>query len=94
MQLLPQASLPGGREPDVPWVTGMPMLPYKIATTAISPYIIVRPVQWKPLWAVSDTIVVLEHPAVQIPDPPIPARAGAVPPVEASSASESPLLVE
>ena len=61
----PQASSPRGREPDVPWVTGAPPLPYKIANAAVPPYAIVRRVQWQPLWAVSDTIVVLEHPAVK-----------------------------
>jgi len=61
----PQASSPRGREPDVPWVTGSPQLPYKIANAADPPYTIVRRIQWQPLWAVSDAIVVLEHPAVQ-----------------------------
>jgi hypothetical protein len=63
----PQASSPRGREPDVPWVTGSPQLPYKIANAAEPPYTytIVRRIQWQPLWAVSDVIVVLEHTAVQ-----------------------------
>jgi hypothetical protein len=61
----PQASSPHGGEPDVPWVTGAPSLPYKIANAAVPPYTVVRRIRWQPLWAVSDTLVVLEHPAVQ-----------------------------
>ena len=61
----PQASSPCGREPDVPWVTSRRPLPYKIANAVDPPYAIVRRLQWQPLWAVSDTIVVLEHRAVQ-----------------------------
>jgi hypothetical protein len=61
----PQASSPRGGEPDVPWVTGAPQLPYKIANAVVPAYTIVRRIQWQPLWAVSDAIVVLEHHAVQ-----------------------------
>jgi hypothetical protein len=53
-----------GREPDVPWITGWPPLPYKIANVAEPPYAVVRSVRRPMLWAASDTIYVLEHTAV------------------------------
>jgi Dolichyl-phosphate-mannose-protein mannosyltransferase len=53
-----------GREPDVPWVTGSPILPYKIANVAEPSYIVVRSFHRPMLWAASDTLYVLEHTAV------------------------------
>jgi hypothetical protein len=53
-----------GREPDVPWVTGWPVLPYKIANAAEPPYAVVWSVRRPMLWAASDTLYVLEHTAV------------------------------
>jgi hypothetical protein len=53
-----------GREPDVPWVTGWPVLPYKIANVAEPPYVVVRSFHRPMLWAASDTIYVLEDTAV------------------------------
>jgi hypothetical protein len=59
-------ALPSGRgpEPDVPFVTGMTPLPYKIANAPVPPYGVVRRVTWPALWAASDTLYVLEHTAV------------------------------
>jgi len=54
-----------GREPDVPWVTGWPPLPYKIANVAEPSYAVVRSFRRQMLWAASDTIYVLEHTAVK-----------------------------
>ena len=54
-----------GREPDVPWVTGWPPLPYKIANVAEPSYAVVRSFHRQMLWAASDTIYVLEHTAVK-----------------------------
>jgi hypothetical protein len=53
-----------GREPDVPWVTGWPILPYKIANVPEPPYAVVRSFRRPMLWAASDTLYVLEHTAV------------------------------
>jgi hypothetical protein len=53
-----------GREPEVPWVTGSPVLPYKIANVAEPSYTVVRSFRRPMLWAASDTIYVLEHTAV------------------------------
>ena len=53
-----------GREPDVPWVTGWPPLPYKVANVAEPSYTVVRSFRRPMLWAASDTIFVLEHTAV------------------------------
>jgi dolichyl-phosphate-mannose-protein mannosyltransferase len=53
-----------GQEPEVPWVTGSPVLPYKIANVAEPSYIVVRSFRRLMLWAASDTIYVLEHVAV------------------------------
>jgi 4-amino-4-deoxy-L-arabinose transferase-like glycosyltransferase len=53
-----------GREPDVPWVTGSPSLPYKIANGAEPSYLVVRSFHRPMLWAASDTLYVLEHTAV------------------------------
>jgi 4-amino-4-deoxy-L-arabinose transferase-like glycosyltransferase len=50
-----------GREPDVPWVTGWPPLPYKVANVAEPSYTVVRSVRRPMLWAASDTLYVLEH---------------------------------
>jgi hypothetical protein len=52
------------REPDVPWVTGWPPLPYKVANVAEPSYTVVRSFRRPMLWAASDTIFVLEHTAV------------------------------
>ena len=59
-------ALPSGRgpEPDVPFITSMTPLPYKIANTPDPSYRVVRRVTWRALWAVSDTLYVLEHTAV------------------------------
>jgi Dolichyl-phosphate-mannose-protein mannosyltransferase len=54
----------GGREPEVPWVTGWPVLPYKIANVADPSYGVVRSFHRPMLWAASDTLYVLEHTAV------------------------------
>jgi Dolichyl-phosphate-mannose-protein mannosyltransferase len=53
-----------GREPEVPWVTGWPVLPYKIANVAEPSYAVVRSFRRPMLWAASDTLYVLEHTAV------------------------------
>jgi 4-amino-4-deoxy-L-arabinose transferase-like glycosyltransferase len=53
-----------GREPFVPWVTGWPTLPYKLANVAEPSYAVVRSFRRPMLWAASDTIYVLEHMAV------------------------------
>jgi hypothetical protein len=59
-------SLPSGHgpEPDVPFITSMAVLPYKIANTSLPSYTVVRSVTWHALWAVSDTLYVLEHTAI------------------------------
>jgi len=53
-----------GREPAVPWVTGWPVLPYKIANVPEPSYVVVRSFRRPMLWASSDTVYVLEHTAV------------------------------
>jgi hypothetical protein len=53
-----------GREPNVPWVTGWPTLPYKVANVAEPSYVVVRSFHRPMLWAASDTVYVLEHMAV------------------------------
>ena len=53
-----------GREPLVSWVTGWPVLPYKIANVAEPSYAVVRSFRRPMLWAASDTLYVLEHTAV------------------------------
>jgi hypothetical protein len=50
-----------GHEPDVPWITGWTLLPYRITGAAESPYTVVYSVPWRPLWAAADTVYVLEH---------------------------------
>ncbi len=50
-----------GREPDVPWITSSTPLPYKIASSVEPSYVVVRSFRWRALWAVSDTLYVLEH---------------------------------
>jgi hypothetical protein len=52
------------REPDGPWVTGWPPLPYKVANVAEPMYTVVRSFRRPMLWTASDTIFVLEHTAV------------------------------
>ena len=52
-----------GHEPEVPWITGWTLLPYRIAGAAESPYTVVYRVPWRPLWARSDAVYVLEHTA-------------------------------
>jgi hypothetical protein len=54
-----------GWEPDVPWVTGWPPLPYKIANVPEPSYAVVRSFHRPMLWATSDAIYVLEHTAVK-----------------------------
>jgi hypothetical protein len=54
-----------GREPDVPWITGWTVLPYKIAGAADPSYAVVRSFRWRTLWAALDTVYVLEHTAVK-----------------------------
>jgi hypothetical protein len=53
-----------GREPEVPWVTGSFVLPYKIANVAEPSYAVLRSFRRPMLWAASDTLYVLEHTAV------------------------------
>jgi hypothetical protein len=50
-----------GREPDVPWITGWTVLPYKIAGATEPGYAVVRSFRRPMLWAASDTVYVLEH---------------------------------
>jgi hypothetical protein len=59
-------ALPTGRgpEPDVPFVTTMRSLPYKIANAPEPGYVVVRRVAWPTLWAASDTLNILEHTAI------------------------------
>jgi hypothetical protein len=59
-------SLQSGRgpEPDIPFITGMTSLPYKIANAPDSGYAVLRLATWSALWAASDRIYVLEHAAV------------------------------
>jgi len=54
-----------GREPDVPWITSMSALPYKIANGPEPSYAVVRSFRRAMLWATSDTLYVLEHTAVR-----------------------------
>jgi hypothetical protein len=54
-----------GQEPDVPWVTSVSSLPYKIANGPDPAYAVVRRFRRDMLWATSDTIYVLEHTAVR-----------------------------
>ncbi|HSF33961.1 MAG TPA: hypothetical protein VLK82_26325 [Candidatus Tectomicrobia bacterium] len=53
-----------GREPEVPWVTGWPVLPYKIANVAEPSYVVVQSFRRPMLWAASDTLYALEHTGV------------------------------
>jgi hypothetical protein len=53
-----------GREPDVPWVTGWTLFPYRIANAVEPPYAVIRSFHWRAIWATSDTLYVLEHSAV------------------------------
>jgi len=59
-------ALPTGRgpEPDVPFVTTMRSLPYKIANAPEPGYAVMRRVAWPTLWAGSDTLYILEHTAI------------------------------
>jgi hypothetical protein len=52
-----------GLEPDVPWITGWTSLPYRISGAVEPSYTVVRSYTWRPLWAASDTVYVLEHTA-------------------------------
>jgi len=52
-----------GPEPDVPFVTTMTSLPYKIANALEPGYTVVRRVTWPAFWAASDTLYILEHTA-------------------------------
>jgi hypothetical protein len=52
-----------GLEPDVPWITGWASLPYRISGAVEPSYTVVRSYTWRPLWAASDTVYVLEHTA-------------------------------
>jgi hypothetical protein len=53
-----------GPEPDVPFVTTMTSLPYKIANALETGYAVARRVTWPAFWAASNTIYVLEHAAL------------------------------
>ena len=53
-----------GPEPDVPFVTTMRSLPYKIANAPEPGYAVVRRVAWPALWAASDTLYILERTAL------------------------------
>ena len=48
----------------VSWVTGWPVLPYKIANVPEPSYAVVRSFRRPMLWAASDIVYVLEHTAV------------------------------
>jgi hypothetical protein len=58
-------SLPEGRgpEPEVPFITRMTPLPYKIAHAPEPSSVVVRRMTWRALWAFSDMLYVLGHPA-------------------------------
>jgi hypothetical protein len=53
-----------GAEPDVPFVTTMTSLPYKIANSIDPNYVVVRRITWPALWAATDTLYILEHTAL------------------------------
>jgi hypothetical protein len=59
-------ALPTGRgpEPDVPFVTTMRSLPYKIANAPEPGYAVVRRVAWPTLWAATDALYILEQTAI------------------------------
>jgi hypothetical protein len=59
-------ALPYGRgpEPDVPFITSMTPLPYKIANAPDPDYVVVHRIPWRALWAVSDPLYILEHTTV------------------------------
>ena len=54
-----------GQEPDVPFVTSRSALPYKLANSPDPSYAVVRRFRRAMLWAISDTLYVLEHTAVR-----------------------------
>ena len=54
-----------GREPMCPGSPVGTALPYKIADAADPPYAVIRSFRWRTLWAVLDTVYVLEHIAVK-----------------------------
>ena len=60
-------ALPSGRgpEPDVPFITTKTPLPYKIANDPDPAYTVLRSMTLPVLWAVTDTIFVLEHGAIK-----------------------------
>jgi hypothetical protein len=60
----PSLSTGYGPEPDVPFITSMTPLPYKIANAPDPAYAVVRRATRPALWAASDTLYVLEHKAV------------------------------
>jgi 4-amino-4-deoxy-L-arabinose transferase-like glycosyltransferase len=60
----PSPTSGGGPDPDVPFITSMTPLPYKVANAPDPVYVVVRRVTWPVLWAASDTLYVLEHDAV------------------------------
>ena len=60
----PSLSTGYGPEPDVPFITSMTPLPYKIANAPDPAYAVVRRATCPALWAASDTLYVLEHKAV------------------------------
>jgi len=67
-------ALPTGRgpEPDVPFVTTMRSLPYKIANASEPGYAVVHRIIWPTLWAASDTLYVLQQTAeTELLGPPI-----------------------
>jgi 4-amino-4-deoxy-L-arabinose transferase-like glycosyltransferase len=53
-----------GPEPDVPFITTMTALPYKIANASDAAYRVVRRVTLPALWAATDSLYVLEHAAI------------------------------
>ena len=73
-------ALPTGRgpEPDVPFVTTMRSLPYKIANAPEPGYAVVHRITWPTLWAASDTLYVLQQTAeTELLEPPVAPVAGA-----------------
>jgi len=60
----PYLSAGRGPEPDVPFVTTMTTLPYKIANVPGPDYRVVRCLTWYALWAASDSLCILEHVAL------------------------------
>jgi hypothetical protein len=53
-----------GPEPDVPFITTMTTLPYKIANASDADYRVVCRVTLPALWAATNSLYVLEHAAI------------------------------